>query len=71
MPKELELLKEQNELLKGLLLTTVEILPRHSAGCYGLQVHPGNRERCCNCKMHKVKNTVRVLLGVSNEQPTS
>ncbi len=55
-------LEEQNKILKGLLVTLVELLPRHSSDCRGLQVHPSNTEEYCSCPMKKVKKKTRELL---------
>ena len=59
---EHELLKEQNTLLKGILVSMIEMLPRHRCTCYGLQVHPGNRESCCSCDMAEIRQRVSELL---------
>ena len=53
---------EQNEVLKGLLTIMVEMLPRHSPDCYGLQVHPSNTREYCDCKMDEIREKVRGLL---------
>ncbi len=58
---EYELLEKQNTLLKGLFMIIVEMLPRHSPTCYGLQVHPGNCERCCDCHMDEVRQKATEL----------
>ena len=55
-------LLEQNKTLKGLLTILVEMLPRHSTDCYGLEVHPTNTARYCNCHMNEVREKVRGLL---------
>ena len=57
-----EQLKQQNKLLKAMLAVVVEMLPRHASKCYGLQVHPGNSSRCCDCEMQELKDKVRSLL---------
>ena len=56
-----ELLREQNKILKSLVSIMVELLPRHAADCYGLQVHPGNTARCCDCDMSKIREQIRGL----------
>lgn len=54
-----ELLQEQNRVLKGLLNVMVELLPKHSPDCYGLQVHFRNRAQYCDCDMSEIRETVR------------
>ncbi|MBW2675211.1 MAG: hypothetical protein JRD89_17675, partial [Deltaproteobacteria bacterium] len=54
--------KEQNTTLKHLLAVAVEMLPRHASDCYWLQVHGGNSDRCCDCNMGTLKETVAKLL---------
>ncbi len=62
MSKLEELIEKQNILLKGLLALIIEMLPRHSSTCYGLQVHPGNRERCCDCNMDEIRQMASKLI---------
>lgn len=54
-------IKEQNSLLKKILLLVINILPNHSAGCYGLKVHPGNCRRCCDCDMDELRKMASEL----------
>ena len=56
-----KLLQEQNKIFKGLLKIMVELLPEHAPDCYGLRVHPGNTERCCDCAMRKIREQIRDL----------
>lgn len=55
-------MSEENKMLKGLLTIMVEMLPKHSRDCYGLQVHPSNIEEYCNCEMDEIRKKVRRLL---------
>ena len=56
-------IEKQNSLLKKMLLLVINILPNHSAGCYGLQVHPGNCNRCCDCDMDKLRKMAADLVA--------
>ena len=60
--KNTEEISEQNKILKGLLTVMVEMLPNHSRDCYGLQVHPSNRDQYCDCEMDEIREKVRKLL---------
>lgn len=55
-------IKEQNSILKKMLLLVINILPAHSVGCYGLQVHPGNKEECCDCDMDELRKMAADLV---------
>ncbi len=48
-------IEKQNSILKKMLHFVIEMLPRHSRTCYGLQVHPSNCERNCNCDMDELR----------------
>ena len=56
-----EILK-QNKILKGLVSTMVELLPKHTKGCYVWQTHASYGDQYCNCKMSEIKKKVRELL---------
>lgn len=60
-------LEEQNSLLKKMLQLVIEMLPRHSQTCYGLEVHPGNRERCCDCNMEELRKMAADLEKEQND----
>lgn len=55
-------LEKQNSLLKKMLQLVIEMLPRHSRTCYGLQVHPGNCESCCDCDMEELRKMAADLV---------
>ena len=57
------LLKEQNELLKSVVTLLLEMLTGHSPNCYGLKVHPGNKEEYCTCNIKEVKEKIQNLLN--------
>lgn len=55
-----DLLEKQNKILKGLLLATIETLPKHSTGCGALHDNPTYSDYyLCNCNMKEIKK----LLG--------
>jgi len=53
---------EQNKLLKGLLVVMVELLPKHTTGCYSWKTHPSYGDQYCNCKIGEIREKVRGLL---------
>ena len=54
-------LEQTNKLLKKLVQLLVAMLPAHEPTCYGLKVHPSNRERCCNCDMNELRESTKEL----------
>ena len=52
---------EECKLLKKLLKVAVEMLPKHSPDCYGLQVHSTNTMEYCNCNMREFRKSIRTI----------
>jgi hypothetical protein len=55
-------IEAQNKLLKSLLATTVEMLPRHTKDCGVWSAHESYGDKYCDCKIKKLKTNVRKLL---------
>jgi hypothetical protein len=50
---------KESKLLKVLVRILVETLPKHAVDCYGRQVHPSNRDDCCDCGIGMVRQEIR------------
>lgn len=59
------LLAEQNNILRHLLATTVEMLPKHAADCGVHRAHNSYGDQYCDCKLPKLRKDVREFVSAN------
>lgn len=64
LQNDIELLGKQNHLLKCLVRSVAELLPKHGPDCYVHNIHPSyyNDPNKCSCRMPKLREEIAAVV---------